>query len=188
MALLAFQSGVLADERELGPAVIEMAADGGKDQLESAGVMARCTTLIAECRPVGAFVAIHAVVVFQFDETRLAIIARRVTFNAIDLAVQAGEGISGLGVIESRAVLGVFPVHGRVALGAIRSKLALVVILVAIHAIAIEPEERLADVLQLDGAALLGDHFFWGVTLVAGLLRVVTHERPSRTRMIELLL
>jgi len=186
VAFFTFQSGVFADQSELGPAVIEMAADACHDQLKSAGVVARRTGLIPESGTVRTLVAIVAIIMLEFHKAGLAVVAGSVALDAIDLRVRAGQRVAGFGMIESGFC--VLPIYGRMALGAVGTELALVVVLVAVEAIAIESEKRLAHIHQFDPAALVGNHFLRGVTLVAGLLRVVPDQRPTGTRVIKLLL
>ena len=182
VTFFAIEGGVLAEQRELGGAVIEMATDAGHDQLEAVGVVAGSTGFIAEGGTMRALVAVFAAIVLELNEAGLAVIAGGVTLHAIHLGVKSGERVAGLGVIES---LHGFPFDRRVTLGAIAAELTLVHIFVAIDALAAQPQKRLADVLDLDGAAFFGGDLFWGVALVAGLLQVMSNQRPAGLGVIE---
>ena len=169
VTLLAFQFVVFAFQRELGGVVVELATDVSHDQLETTGVVATGTRLVAERRAVRALVAIDAIVVLELDEARLLIFTRRVALHTFETSVQPGEGISGF------------------AVGTVIAELPLVVVLVAVDTLRNQSQQRAVHV-ALDRGSFDRRDVLRSVALGAGLLFVVADQGPTGARVIELLL
>ena len=109
----------------------------------------------------------------------------RMALRASDFCVQAGEGITGFGVIEAAYV---FPVGGVVAGLAILAQSALVKVFMAGHAGTGEPKKALVGIFLTNQRPHLRLHEFCRVALLALDRRVLAFQSIAGLAMIELLL
>ena len=136
---------VLADEGILGLGVIEPGCEGctGPGSRVVAGFAG-----LLEFAFVWIGVAVSTILEFEVGVARLTIRPGRVALGAGDRCVLAGEGISGLGMVEGLFVeLGALPACGVVALQAVLAEAPLVRILMAGAASCAETHPRVIQVL-----------------------------------------
>lgn len=183
MALQAIYALVLALQRVLGFRVIESLVDSlQRDTLPAAGVVTRLTALLRETAAMRISMAVRTSIESQAGPSRLIVAARGVTFLTSDLGVQAGERIAGLVVVELRDI---FPVVEIVALLAILPQAAMVLVLMAVHAVRANPQKSPAFVANLDGKHLRLCNMLRRVTTIAGQSRVFSLQAVSGLGVIE---
>ena len=184
MALGTIDRGVFALKRVLGLRVIEALIDClQRDFFPTARTVAGLATL-RKASVVRILVAIGTQIKWNANILRLAVGAVDVALGALHLGMQAGQGISGLGMIEFADVNGL-PVDEVVTREAIRSETSFVLIFVARDTTGRETEVGTAEILNLDGRAFLGRDARGIVALVAVQALVFAFEQIPSLFVIE---
>ena len=134
-------------------------------------------------------VTVGALVERNAHVLRLAVRPVGVALGTLHLGVQAGQGIACLRVIKlgltGLADIDRLPIHEIVALLAIRTQAAFVLIFMAGNAAGRQTEVGSARVLDFDGRAFLGRDVGRIVALVTGQARVLAFQQVSRFLVIE---
>ncbi len=135
------------------------------------------------------FVTIGALVERNAHVLRLAVRPVGVALGALDLGMQASQGIAGLRVVKLRltglADIDRLPVHKIVALQAVRSEAAFVLIFVAGNATRRQTKIGSARILDFDRRAFLGRDVGRVMAFVACQTSVLAFEQVSRFLVIE---
>ena len=189
VALGAIDAGVLAFERKLRLGVIETLVDSLEGKfLPPARVVARLAAL-REAAMMRVLVTVGALVERNTHILRLAVRPIGVALGALDLGMQASQGIAGLRVVKLRltglADIDRLPVHKIVALQAVRSEAAFVLIFVAANATRRQTKIGSTRILDFDRRAFLGGDVGGVMAFVACQTSVPAFEQVSRFFVIE---
>src|SRR5450631_1860222 len=156
VALGTIHSRVLALQRELGLRMVEALVDRLQRNLLPPARTVAGLAALREAPVMRVFVAIGALVKRNAHVLRLAVWSIGMALGALHLGMQAGQGIARLRVIELGLTgLAGLPIHKIVALQAVRSQAALVLILVTRDATRRETKICPARVLDFYGRAFL---------------------------------
>ena len=156
---------VLAFQGIFGFGMIETLADRlQRNSFPARGVVAGLASLLREAAAMGIGVAIRAGIERQTNIARLVVGSRRMALRAGHLRVEAGQRITSLVMVKLRDILPVFKI---VALLAILSQAAAMLIFMAVHAIGRDAEKSSGLVSNLDGKHFIGLDVGRGVAAVA---------------------
>ena len=189
VALGTIHSRVLALQRELGLRMVEALVDRLQRNLLPPARTVAGLAALREAPVMRVFVAIGALVKRNAHVLRLAVWSIGMALGALHLGMQAGQGIARLRVIElgltGLADIDRLPIHKIVALQAVRSQAALVLILVTRDATRRETKICPARVLDFYGRAFLRRDVARIVAFITGQALVFAFEQVSRFFMIE---
>lgn len=174
---------MLAFQRILGFSVIETLVDGfQRNPFPSGGVMARLAALLRKTAVMWIRVAIRAAVECQAHVARLVIRSGRMTLGAGHLRMQAAQRIARLVVVELRDI---FPVFEVMALLAVLSQPATMLIFVAIHASRRHAQKSPRLIANLDGEQFGARDVLRRVAAITGEARVFAGQVVTGLRVIE---
>jgi len=189
VALGTIHRGVLALQRELSLRMIEALVDRLQRNLFPPARTVAGLAALREAPVMRVFVAIGALAKRNAHVLRLAVWSIRMALGALHLGMQAGQGIARLRMIKlgltALADIDRFPIHKIVALQAVRSQAAFVLILVTRDASCRETKICPGRVLDFDGRAFLGGDVARIVAFVTGQAFVFAFKHVPRFFMIE---
>lgn len=189
VALGTIHANVLAFQRELGLGVVEALIDCLKRNLLPPARVVAGLAALREAAMMRVFVTIGALVERNAHVLRLAVRPVGVALGALYLGMQASQRIAGLRVVKLRltglADIDRLPVHKTVALQAIRTQAAFVLILVAGNATRRQTKIGAARVLDFDRRAFLERNVRGIVALAALQPSMLAFEQVPRFLVIE---
>lgn len=138
--------GMLALQSKWGPVVTETGG-GDAGATPSGGAVAAVAGASDLGLAKGAAMRVFVTALAGLEGQSLELRGRRVTLDARHLLVETSEGEAGLRMVETAGGL---PAFGRMALGAIRTELALMLVLMAGVAFAAQTKERVIHIFHFD--------------------------------------
>ena len=184
VALHTTHFSVLAEKRKFGLGVVEVLVQCGRRNLLPTQSAVAGLAGLAEPAAMGIRMTVLATAKCYSRVAWPFVSSGSVALLATDIAMQAGERIAGLGMVELTDT-DAFPVVVVVTLQTIGSELSFVLILMAGGATRRNSQECFAEILDFDGGALTLADMLGSVALTARQSCVLAFERISSFSVIE---